>query len=495
MNIGMNLGMNSGGFSGIDSNLTGVAGADSQSLAAILGQNSGPSGVFGNNSVFQSMITKMLAQLAEPGNVQQSSGKADIGDLFAGSDPLTAMETGSGESTDLNSIISSLLLKNGSLAKGLALVNQKGSSLSGSDAISQQNGNSPKADVSEEEARQNLDVNAILAGLVQGTGIHFGRNIIPSSEMNQKNAADLTTINQINAVTVSDLTNNLQSTTEIPAGKQTEAVASLLDAIVNHGEGVTTGNENVLTDQEKELITKLQASTGKSGAVSEAGNQQNIEASSDHSRFQTLQEKMIKESEPFEKVFENSIGYQSQVQNVGGSDAAANANLQTPSAEKTEAYSQISQEILTKLEQKGPMEFKLQLEPEDLGQIDIKLKLQDGKLMIDILSASAKTHNLLTSQVDKLIMNMGLQNVQVENVQVNQQMNDQSQGNLNQSFSMNSGMNFSQRRQQEQFQEQLKSHGQSVISDGLKVSETQSIGTSDSIGQLRNLTRRLDYAV
>ncbi len=90
-------------------------------------------------------------------------------------------------------------------------------------------------------------------------------------------------------------------------------------------------------------------------------------------------------------------------------------------AEIPEPYSQIGKEIQAKLQQKGPMEFTMQLEPKDLGKIDVRLKINDGKLIIDIMAASSKTHSLLTGQIDKLVMSMGLQNVRVENVQVSQQ--------------------------------------------------------------------------
>lgn len=123
---------------------------------------------------------------------------------------------------------------------------------------------------------------------------------------------------------------------------------------------------------------------------------------------------------------------------------------------KAEQYSQISDEILSRLEQKNSNEFRMQLQPEDLGQIDIKLKLNEGRLTIDIMAANSKTQTLLTNQVDKLIASMGLQNVQVESVQVSQQMNQQSNSGQNQWQSMNFGMDFSQQRNQEQLHKQMQ---------------------------------------
>ncbi|GAB1477107.1 hypothetical protein MASR2M70_19430 [Bacillota bacterium] len=87
-------------------------------------------------------------------------------------------------------------------------------------------------------------------------------------------------------------------------------------------------------------------------------------------------------------------------------------------AESPEPYSQIGKEIQAKLQQKGPMEFTMQLEPKELGKIDVRLKVNDGKLTIDIMAANSKTHSLLTGQIGRLVMSMGLQNVKVESVQI-----------------------------------------------------------------------------
>ena len=170
-------------------------------------------------------------------------------------------------------------------------------------------------------------------------------------------------------------------------------------------------------------------------------------------------------------------------------------NQTVQSAEKTEQYSQISTEILSRLEQKNTSEFRMQLHPEDLGQIDVKLKLHDGKLIIDILAASAKTQELLTSQVDKLIASIGLQNVQVESVQVGQQMNQQGGNGQNQWQSMNFEMDFSQRRNQEQLQKELYDSLNQTGSGGASQMEVQELSgnTIQSLGQYH--LHRLNYMV
>lgn len=94
---------------------------------------------------------------------------------------------------------------------------------------------------------------------------------------------------------------------------------------------------------------------------------------------------------------------------------------------KPEPYSQVSNKILEDIPQKGVRELSVQLEPEELGKIDIKLKMANGKLTIDIIAESQKTQALLMSQTDKLVMSLGLQNVQVEQVQVTNPAAQQTQ--------------------------------------------------------------------
>ncbi|MDI9493581.1 MAG: flagellar hook-length control protein FliK [Bacillota bacterium] len=121
---------------------------------------------------------------------------------------------------------------------------------------------------------------------------------------------------------------------------------------------------------------------------------------------------------------------------VANTEGSKPLNPASAAAEKMEPYSQIGREIQLKLEQRGLMEFKMQLEPKDLGQIDVRLRINEGKLIIDIVAASSRTQALLISQADKLVSSMGLQNVEVETVQVNLQSDQQSdygqQGHLHQ---------------------------------------------------------------
>ncbi|HPO04047.1 MAG TPA: flagellar hook-length control protein FliK [Bacillota bacterium] len=165
--------------------------------------------------------------------------------------------------------------------------------------------------------------------------------------------------------------------------------------------------------------------------------------------------------------------------------------------EKVEAYDQVGREILHTLRQKGPMQFAMQLEPKHLGKIDIKLKLNEGKLTIDIMAFNSKTQAILAGQVDKLVMSMGLRNVVVENVHVTEQTDFQNEVKQGQAFSQRGEMDFSRGRQQEHLSQQWSSRNGSL---GSKVTAYQSIETSleGSIVQNampKNGFSRMDYII
>ena len=188
-----------------------------------------------------------------------------------------------------------------------------------------------------------------------------------------------------------------------------------------------------------------------------------------------------------------------QIHHTGSVQKSSEAAVDAQSVDTVEPYRQIQTEILSKLEQKGPSEFKMQLQPENLGQIDISLKLSDGKLVIDILAANSKTQELLAGQVDKLISSMGLQlqNVKVESVQVGQQTNYQNQDNQsqNQGFNMNSGMDFSRGRQQEHFQNEFFRSGRSAEVLNSLFNSSQAAEQIPDIKTLQFDSHRMNYAV
>ncbi|MDD4583776.1 MAG: flagellar hook-length control protein FliK [Eubacteriales bacterium] len=150
--------------------------------------------------------------------------------------------------------------------------------------------------------------------------------------------------------------------------------------------------------------------------------------------------------------------------------------------EKVEPYSQIGEEIVEKLQQKGPTEFRLQLEPKELGQVDIKLKFSSGKLTIDIVAFQSKTQALLTSQVEQLVQSIGLQDVKVEIIHESQ---------ISQ---MNMGMDFSQRGQRESLQKQLAYQQNSANTSDSHKNDTEKFSKDKQI-QIMGHSHRLNYIV
>lgn len=166
---------------------------------------------------------------------------------------------------------------------------------------------------------------------------------------------------------------------------------------------------------------------------------------------------------------------------------------QAAEIEKPELCTQIKEEILNKLEQKGPSEFKLRLEPEELGEIDIKMKLSNGKLIINIESVNPKTQTLLASQVDKLLLSMGLPNAQVEILQSSAQ-GYAGPNSQNQSYTGHAGMDFSQREQRDSLQKQWKSNQSRIAAANVLQQESAMARSGFIPGQTSN-PNKMDYII
>jgi flagellar hook-length control protein FliK len=122
--------------------------------------------------------------------------------------------------------------------------------------------------------------------------------------------------------------------------------------------------------------------------------------------------------------------------NVMGSSASKGSEVQ-PDV-KVEVAQQVQQKILQNFEPNKPMVLQMTLSPDNLGDIDIKLSYDQGKLIIDITAISRETQNLLGKQINLLVRGLALQNVQVETVHVNSPV-EQSSDSQDATFMMNGG--------------------------------------------------------
>ncbi|MCL2055933.1 MAG: flagellar hook-length control protein FliK [Oscillospiraceae bacterium] len=77
---------------------------------------------------------------------------------------------------------------------------------------------------------------------------------------------------------------------------------------------------------------------------------------------------------------------------------------------------QIETEIIRHIEQ-GKMEFRMQLQPAVLGKIDIKMVLEGGKLVIQIITTE-RTHAMLARHLDQLVFSLRENHPSVTSVQV-----------------------------------------------------------------------------
>ncbi|MDO9493800.1 flagellar hook-length control protein FliK [Acetobacterium sp.] len=114
---------------------------------------------------------------------------------------------------------------------------------------------------------------------------------------------------------------------------------------------------------------------------------------------------------------------------------------------KVAVAQQVEQKILQNFEPNKPMVLQMTLSPDNLGDIDIKLSYDQGKLIIDITAVSQETQNLLGKQINLLVRGLALQNVQVETVHLNTPV-EQSSDSQDATFMNNSGSDPNQNQNQ-----------------------------------------------
>lgn len=142
--------------------------------------------------------------------------------------------------------------------------------------------------------------------------------------------------------------------------------------------------------------------------------------------------------------------------NVMGINTNKGSQLQADA--KVEIAQQVQQKILQNFEPNKPMVLQMRLSPDNLGDIDIKLSYDQGKLIIDITALSQETQNLLGKQINQLVRGLTLQNVQVETVHVNSPV-EQSSDSQDAAFMMNNGSDPNENQNQNLLREQFVNKG------------------------------------
>ncbi len=135
------------------------------------------------------------------------------------------------------------------------------------------------------------------------------------------------------------------------------------------------------------------------------------------------------------------------VQEINVAAVNSNKSAEVQATNKTEVAQQVQQKILQNFEPNKPMVFQMTLSPDNLGDIDVKLSYDQGKLVIDIMAASQETQKLLGKQINQLVRGLALQNVQVETVHLNTPV-EQSSDSQNATLMMNNGSDPNQNQNQ-----------------------------------------------
>lgn len=161
------------------------------------------------------------------------------------------------------------------------------------------------------------------------------------------------------------------------------------------------------------------------------GSASTEEQSSEKIEFKDIQ------SNPINKTENQNLGERG-VQEINVTGISSNRGSEVQPNTNVEVAQQVQQKIIQNFEPNKPMVLQMTLSPDNLGDIDIKLSYNQGKLVIDITALSQETQNLLGKQINLLVRGLALQNVQVETVHLNTPVEQSSDGQ-EAAFTMNSG--------------------------------------------------------
>jgi len=98
---------------------------------------------------------------------------------------------------------------------------------------------------------------------------------------------------------------------------------------------------------------------------------------------------------------------------------------------------QVEAQVIQHLEQ-GKTEFRMQLTPKELGKVDVHMLLEDGKLTVQIVTATSKAAQELQRTSESLMASLRMAGTQVESVQIVHRPEETSQ-QMDGAFNMESG--------------------------------------------------------
>lgn len=206
-------------------------------------------------------------------------------------------------------------------------------------------------------------------------------------------------------------------------------------------QSIKVDGSDLQTVDESQQLQGNQPLENKSEIAVDGANKPVLTEESEADQFKIdVQTNQINQTEK-QSLGENGV----QEINMAGVNSNKSAEVQVTT--KTEVAQQVQQKILQNFEPNKPMVFQMTLSPDNLGDIDVKLSYDQGKLIIDIMAVSQETQKLLGKQINQLVRGLALQNVQVETVHLNTPV-EQSGDSQNAAFMMNNGSDPNQNQNQ-----------------------------------------------
>lgn len=145
-----------------------------------------------------------------------------------------------------------------------------------------------------------------------------------------------------------------------------------------------------------------------------------------------------------------------------GINSSAKAAAPVPVEKFSEEMSGFVVKNLEFVKQQGISEAKITLYPERLGQVDVKLTMQNGQLIAQFSTEHAVTKDLLEQQMSQLRSSLQTQGVQVEKLVVTQNPSPQSQMYQDGGRQPGAGQQQSNRRSKEK---------EAATDDAMKIAE------------------------
>ena len=188
----------------------------------------------------------------------------------------------------------------------------------------------------------------------------------------------------------------------------------------------------------------------------------------------------------------NSSDNNAQIAPMGAANVSKEQPVQT--TPKVALAQQVEQKVLQNYDTSKPVSFTMTLSPENLGDIDVQMKYDQGKLVIDIMAVSKETQKLLGKEINQLVRSLALQNVQVDSVHVNTPVEQTSSSNQNSASLMNGGSEFAQQQQNDaQLRESLIRN--SRIFNSLKQASDEDENVTIPQNLLNNGNYRVNYLI